>query len=183
MAPIRGSVEHIAVAIERLWIGRPRHNGIRAEEATQFSVIPSGIVVTQAFATRQATFMVLAGEAFCTQAAKCRPAAIAAIGQVVVGGQSDATLVDKAATGLQVVLQQVEDTVIDTIPAAAHGIREPSGCIVGGHLVGGAIFDELKDPGNVDRGHAVYCALDAVAVSVVDKAGRRPPLMAVRRFS
>ena len=102
--------------------------------------------------------MVLAGKAFRTQAAECRAAAIAAVGVVVVGGQRVAGLVDKDAARLQVVLQQVEDAVIGAIAAAAHGIA----FIIRGHLVGGAIFDELKDAGNVEGRHPTDRTLDAV---------------------
>ena len=75
------------MALERLWVGRPRHNGIRTEEAPQLGIIPSGIIVTQALAARQATFVVLAGEAFGGQIAE-RPAAIAAVGVVVISKAS-----------------------------------------------------------------------------------------------
>ena len=68
-------------------------------------------------------FVVLAGEAFGGQIAERRSAAVApstgsgqaAVGVVVVGGQGVAGLVDKGAARLQVVLQQVEDTVIGAI--------------------------------------------------------------------
>ena len=78
-----GVVEHIAVAIERLWVGRPRHNGIRTEEAPKLRIIPSGIIITQPLATGQAAFVILAGEAFGGQIAE-RAATVAAIGVVVV---------------------------------------------------------------------------------------------------
>ena len=42
-----------------------------------------------------------------------------------------------------------------------------------GDFVGGAIFDELKGPGNVDRRHAADCTFDAITVRIIDKAGRR----------
>jgi hypothetical protein len=164
-----GIVEHITIPIERLRIGRPRHKGIRAEEATQLGVIPAGIVVTQTLATRQAAFVVLAGEALGGQIAES-PAAVAAVGVVIVVGQRGAGLIHKATTRLQVVLQQVEDPVIDTIAATAQGIA----VIVGGHLVGGAIFNELKHAGNVDGRHPTDRTLDPIPVSVIDKAGRRP---------
>jgi hypothetical protein len=106
-------IEHIAIAIQRLRIGRPRHNGIRTEETTQLRIIPPGIIVTQPLATRQAAFVVLAGEAFGGQIAEC-PAAVAAVGVVIVVGQRVAALIYKATTRLRVVLQQVEDTVSAT---------------------------------------------------------------------
>ena len=93
--------------------------------------------------------MVLAGEAFRTQAAERRVAAVAAVGVVIVGGDGIAGLVDNDAAGVQVVLQEVEDPVIDAIAAAAQGVP----FIILGNFVGGAIFDEVKDPGNVDRSH------------------------------
>lgn len=55
--------------------------------------------------------MVLAGEAFGGQIAE-RPAAVAAVGVVVVVGQRGAALIHKATTRLQVVLQQVEDPML-----------------------------------------------------------------------
>ena len=81
--------------------------------------------------------------------------AVAAVGVVVVGGDGVAGLVDHDAAGVQVVLQEVEDAVIDAIAATAHGVP----FIVLGDFVGGAIFDELKDPGNVDRGHPADLAV------------------------
>ena len=96
-------IEHITVPIERLWIGRSRYNGIRTEERIQLGVIPTGIIVTQPLATRQAAFVILAGEALGGQIAEC-PAAIAAVGVVVVVGQRGAGLIHKATTRLQVVL-------------------------------------------------------------------------------
>ena len=53
--------------------------------------------------------MVLAREAFGRQGAE-GPVAAGAIGEVVVGGQRGSTLVDKATTRLDVILQQIEDT-------------------------------------------------------------------------
>jgi hypothetical protein len=113
--------------------------------------------------------VVLAGEALGGQIAES-PAAVAAVGVVIVVGQRGAGLIHKATTRLQVVLQQVEDPVIDTIAATAQGVA----VIVRGDFVGGAIFDELKDAGNVDRSHPTDRTLDAVAVSIIDKAGCRP---------
>ena len=74
-------------------------------------IIPPGIVVTQPFATRQAAFVVLAGEALGGQIAE-GAAAVAAVGVVIVVCQRGAALIHKATTRLQVILQQVEDTVI-----------------------------------------------------------------------
>ncbi len=72
--------------------------------------------------------MVLAGEAFGGQIAECPGGplgAVAAVGVVVVVGQRGAALIHKATTRLQVVLQQVEDTVIDAIATTAQGITLP----------------------------------------------------------
>ena len=85
---------------------------------------------TQACALGQSVLMILAGEAFGAQAAERRSAAIAAVGVVIVGGDGAAGLVGNDAAGVQVVLQQVEDTVINAVAATLEGFREPLGCIV-----------------------------------------------------
>ena len=111
-------VKDIAITVERLRIGRPRDNGIRTEEAPQLGVIPSGIVITQPLAAGQAAFVVLPSEAFGGQIAE-GPAAIAAVGVVVVVCQRGAALIHKATTRLQVVLQQVEGAVLPYADALA----------------------------------------------------------------
>lgn len=64
--------------------------------------------------------MILAGEAFGTQAAK----GVAAVEVVVVGGQCVAGLVDKDAARLQVVLQQIEHAIIRAaIAVTTQGVR------------------------------------------------------------
>ena len=85
-------------------------------------VIPARAIITQPFAARQATFVVLAGEALGGQIAERRSTAVAAVGVVVVGGQGVARLVNKDAARFQVVLQEIEDAVISAIAAAAHGV-------------------------------------------------------------
>ena len=71
----------------------------------------ANIIVTHPLAAGQAAFVVLAGEAFGGQIAE-GPAAVAAVGVVVVVCQRVTGLIHKATTRLQVVLQQVEETVI-----------------------------------------------------------------------
>ncbi len=115
--------------------------------------------------------MVLTGEAFGRQITKCSTAATA-IGQVIVGGNGGAALVNKDAARLQVVLQQVEDAVIcSAIAAAAHGIA----FIVFGDAVCRQV-DEFIDAGNVDRRCHTHGTLDprpvGTRISIMDKTGR-----------
>jgi hypothetical protein len=164
-------VDHIAVAIKRLRISRLRHNGVRAEETTQLGIIPTCAIVIQPFILGQAIFVVLPGETLRRHAAK-GTATIAAVGQVVLVAicHHRSTLIHNDAGTIQMVAQGVEDTVIHPISATAQGIT----FIVLGDFVRRSGFDKLKHPGDVDRDYAAHRAFDAVPISIINKAGRRP---------
>ena len=78
------------------------HHGLAAHRHFYSSVL-DGLSVTHPLATRQAAFVVLAGEALGGQIAE-GPAAVAAVGVVVVVRQRGAGLIHKATTRFQVVL-------------------------------------------------------------------------------
>lgn len=95
------SIEHITIAIKRLWIFQSRYNRIRAQEASQLGVVPTRPVITQPLATGQTSFVILTGEAFGRRVIKGGSASIAAEGQEVVAAAIDcAVLVDEQTTTL-----------------------------------------------------------------------------------
>ena len=108
-----GIVQHIRITIERLRIGRIRHNRVRLDEAADEGIVPSGIVKVQA----NGRFMILTGEAFGSEIAE-GTVAVVAKGVVVIPGSDRAILVHQHAGGAEMVAQYVFYAVVATMSSA-----------------------------------------------------------------
>src|SRR5262245_42848599 len=85
---------------------------------------------------------------------------------VVAHPVDGAVLVDHRTAALKMILEEIEHAVVSGITGAAQGVAFI--------VVRGSASPALVDASNLEHGHTVDCALDAVTIRIVDKAGFDP---------